>query len=63
MYRVSNYDPKTFFCEMSSNMEERSPQLESIWNRFDQADFDDLTSRAKDADMELFQSRRHIHRL
>ncbi len=54
MYRVSNYDPKTFFCEMSSNMEERSPQLESIWHRFDQADFDDLTSRAKDADMELF---------
>ena len=53
-YRVSSYDPNAFFCEMSSHMADRSPQLEDIWSRFDQADFEDLKNRSKDADLELF---------
>ena len=51
---MSNYDPSSFFCEMSSQMEERSSNLADIWNRFDTADFEELKSRATDADLELF---------
>ena len=51
---VSDYDPQTFFCEMSSEMEKRSQKLPDIWNRFDSADFEDLRKRSKDADLELF---------
>ena len=35
-------------------MSERSPKLEEIWHRFAEADFENLTTRAKDADLELF---------
>lgn len=51
---MSNYDPCAFFCEMSSDMSDRSPQLKDIWHRFDEADFENLKARAKDADLELF---------
>ncbi len=51
---MSNYDPCAFFCEMSSEMSNRSPKLQDIWKRFDEADFENLTARSKDADLELF---------
>ena len=51
---MSNYDPLAFFCEMSSQMTERSPRLVDIWNRLDTADFEALKNRSKDADLELF---------
>ena len=35
-------------------MSDRSPQLKDIWHRFDEADFENLKARAKDADLELF---------
>nr|WP_321455266.1 circularly permuted type 2 ATP-grasp protein [uncultured Cohaesibacter sp.] len=35
-------------------MSDRSPKLENIWHRFDDADFENLKARAKDADLELF---------
>ena len=51
---MSNYDPLAFYCEMSSSMDTRSPQLADIWNRFATANFGDLKHRSKEADLELF---------
>nr|WP_244574499.1 circularly permuted type 2 ATP-grasp protein [Cohaesibacter sp. ES.047] len=51
---MTQYDPGKLFCEMSSNMSERSPKLEEIWRRFDGADVENLALRSKEADLELF---------